>query len=71
MLGNRARELPPQHNCCCEHVVDRFQAMPGPPEVVLAAARRQLQDCPHTSAGNLLEMLVFEMRDAAASVSGH
>jgi hypothetical protein len=64
--SNAGLTLPSTHDCCCEHVVDRFQAMPGPREEVLAVARRQLQDCPHAEAGNLLEMLVVELREATA-----
>lgn len=52
--------LPPTHNCCCDHVVDALLATPASREVVLDLARTKLQDCPHTAAGNLLEMLIVE-----------
>lgn len=52
-----------RHLCCCEHVVERFQAMAAPLEEVLASARSLLQDCPHHDATNWLEAFVTETRE--------
>jgi hypothetical protein len=56
------------HMCCCWHVVNTLEAMPGPAEERYAQARDRLADCPHTHERTNLEAYVEELRDQVAAV---
>jgi hypothetical protein len=54
-----------RHGCCCWHVVNHFEAMPGPEEERFALAKDKLAICPHTDVRTELELYVQTLRDTA------
>lgn len=57
-----------RHGCCCEHVVDQFQAMPlldeAPGEVRYGLVRDKYYSCPHREVTQL-EIYMDQLRRGA------
>ena len=56
------------HNCCCEHVVEHFIAMPGPKLLVQDKVTDKYMNCPHRFLSPLeqyLWQLAADMGDEA------
>jgi len=47
-----------RHGCCCGHVVNQLEAMPGPAEEIANVGRDKLANCPHREVANELEIWV-------------
>jgi hypothetical protein len=51
-----------RHGCCCQHVVEMFEATPGPMEETLVLAKAKWRDCPHHEVASELEVWIDSVR---------